>query len=60
MSPLGSLIVIKDDKGREAYLGLTLACGLVENVRRITSLLAIVQRWKTSEVALDGEVLGRQ
>jgi hypothetical protein len=41
-------------------LELTLAQGLVENARRIASLLAIVQRWKTSEVAFDGDVLSRQ
>src|ERR1039458_1461591 len=59
-APLGSLNVTKDDKGREACLALTVARGLVENARRIASLLAIIQRWKTSEVALDGDVLRRQ
>jgi hypothetical protein len=34
--------------------------GLVENACRIASLLAIVQRWKTSEVALGGDLLDRQ
>jgi AAA+ superfamily predicted ATPase len=60
LAPLGSLTVTKDDKGRDACLELTVARGLVENARRIASLIAIVQRWKTSEVALDGDVLGRQ
>jgi hypothetical protein len=60
LAPLGSLTVTKDDKGREACLELTVARGLVENARRIASLVAIIQRWKTSEVALDGDVLGRQ
>src|ERR1039458_740731 len=55
-APLGSLNVSKDDKGREACLELTVARGLVENARRIASLLAIIQRRKTSEVALDGDV----
>jgi AAA+ superfamily predicted ATPase len=59
LAPLGSLAVTKDEKGREACLELTLARGLVENARRIASLLAIVQRWKTTEVALDGDVLAR-
>ena len=59
LAPLGSLAVTKDEKGREACLELTLAHGLVENARRIASLLAIVQRWKTTEVALDGDVLAR-
>ena len=59
LAPLGSLAVTKDDKGREACLELNLARGLVENARRIASLLAIVQRWKTTEVALDGDVLAR-
>jgi hypothetical protein len=45
---------------REACLELTVQRGLAENARRIASLVAIVQRWKTSEVALDGDVLGRQ
>ena len=60
LAPLGSLSVTKDEKGREVCLELTVQRGLVENARRIASLLAIVQRWKTSEVALDGDVLGRQ
>jgi AAA+ superfamily predicted ATPase len=60
LAPLGSLTVAKDDKGREACLELTVTRGLVENARRIASLIAIVQRWKTSEVSLDGDVLGRQ
>jgi hypothetical protein len=49
LAPLGSLTVTKDDKGREACLELTVQRGLVENARRIASLIAIVQRWKTSE-----------
>ena len=60
LAPLGSLSVAKDDKGREACLELTIERGLVENTRRIASLLSIVQRWKTTEVGLDGDVLGRQ
>jgi hypothetical protein len=52
--------VTRDDKGREACLELTLARGLVENARRIASLVAIILRWKTAEVTFDGEILGRQ
>ena len=57
---LGSLVASKDDKGREACLELTVDRGLVENARRISSLVAIILRWKTAEVALDGDALGRQ
>jgi hypothetical protein len=56
----GTVLRVETVIGREACLELTLKSGLVENARRIASLLAIVLRWKTAEVALDGEVLGRQ
>lgn len=59
LAPLGSLTVTKDAKGRESWFELVIDKGLVENARRITNLLAIVRVWKTTEVALDSETLGK-
>ncbi|MBM3957737.1 MAG: hypothetical protein FJ313_06755, partial [Gemmatimonadetes bacterium] len=59
LAPLGSLTVTRDDRGRESWYELLIDRGLVENARRIANLLGIVRVWKTTEVALDGEALGR-
>jgi len=59
LAPLGSLAVTHDDKGREAWFELTLDRGLVEGARRIANLLGVVRAWRTAEVALDGDLLGR-
>ena len=60
LASLGSLAITRDDKGRELSFLLTLERGLVEATRRIANLLAIIQGWKTTEISLDGELLGRQ
>ncbi|GEM_PF-472849 len=59
LAPLGSLTVTRDEKGRESWFELVIIGGLVENARRIANLLAIVRVWKTTEVALDSETLGK-
>jgi AAA+ superfamily predicted ATPase len=59
LASLGNLTVTRDDRGRESWYELLLERGLVENARRIANLLGIVRVWKTTEVALDGEALGR-
>lgn len=59
LSPLGNLAVTKDGKDREAWFELSIDRGLVENARKIASLIAVIRRWKTAEVLLDGELLGR-
>ncbi|MBM4354106.1 MAG: AAA family ATPase [Deltaproteobacteria bacterium] len=59
LAKLGRLAVTPDDKGREAWFELTIENALVENARRIANLLAIVRAWKTTEVSLDGDLLGK-
>lgn len=59
LAQLGSLAVTHDDKGREAWFELTLDRGLVEGARRIANLLGVVRAWRTTEVSLDGDQLGR-
>jgi AAA+ superfamily predicted ATPase len=59
LATLGSLTITNDDKGREAWFELTIDTALVESSRRIANLLNIVRAWKTTEVALDGELLGK-
>ncbi|MBC8424811.1 AAA family ATPase, partial [bacterium] len=59
LAKLGSLDITNDDKGREAWFELTIDTALVESSRRIANLLNIVRAWKTTEVSLDGELLGK-
>jgi len=59
LAKLGSLNIAKDDKDREAWFELTITEGLVENARRIDNLLQIVRVWKTTEVSLDGDLIGK-
>jgi len=59
LANLGSLEVTNDDKGREAWFELTIESALVESSRRIANLLNIVRAWKSTEVSLDGELLGK-
>ena len=59
LAKLGSLNIAKDDKNRQAWFELTITEGLVENAKRIDNLLQIVRAWKTTEVSLDGELLGK-
>jgi AAA+ superfamily predicted ATPase len=60
LAPLGSLEITRDDKGREAWFELRIDRALVQNTRRFANLLAIIRHWKSSEVSLDGEALGRR
>jgi len=56
---LGDLNVTTDDAGKEIWFELHVYGGLVENYRRITNLLSLVRRWKSTEIALDGDSLDR-
>jgi AAA+ superfamily predicted ATPase len=60
LASLGSVDVTRDERGREAWFELRVERGLVENARRLANLLAIVRPWKSAEVTLDGETLGRR
>jgi len=59
LAKLGTLEVTNDDKGREAWFELTIESALVESARRIANLLNIVRAWKSTEIGLDGELLGK-
>jgi len=59
LSELGNLNVTSDDSGREVWFELSVRGGLVENYRRITNLLSLVRRWKSTEISLDGETLDK-
>jgi len=59
LAKLGNLDITNDDKGREAWFELTIESALVESSRRIANLLNIVRAWKSTEVSLDGELLGK-
>ncbi len=59
LAELGNLNVTTDDAGKEVWFELHIAGGLVESYRRITNLLSLVRRWKTTEVSLDGETLDK-
>jgi len=56
LAELGALTVTTDDRGKEVWFELTVG-DLVPSYRRIANLLALVRRWKTCEISLDGEVL---
>ncbi len=59
LAKLGSLDITKDDKDRESWFELSITQGLVENAKRIDNLLNIVKAWKTTEVSIDGELVGK-
>ena len=59
LAKLGTLEITEDDKGRESWFELTISNSLVENAKRIDNLLKIVKGWKTTEVSLDGELIGK-
>jgi len=59
LAKLGSLDITVDDKGRESWFELSIRHRLVENAKRIDNLLKIVKGWKTTEVSLDGELIGK-
>jgi len=59
LAKLGSLDIATDDKGRESWFELSITHGLVENAKRIDNLLKIVKAWKTTEVSLDGDLIGK-
>lgn len=60
LASLGSLEITRDEKDREAWFELRIDRALVENARRLANLLTIVRPWKSAEVTLDGEALGRR
>ncbi|MHB0999251.1 MAG: AAA family ATPase [Armatimonadota bacterium] len=57
LSELGELNITADNTGKEAWFELSINGGLVLNYRRITNILSMVRRWKSTEVSLDGELL---
>ena len=59
LAKLGYLDITNDDKGRESWFELSITQGLVENAKRIDNLLNIVKAWKTTEVSIDGELVGK-
>jgi len=59
LAKLGTLEVTNDDKGREAWFELTIESALVESSRRIANLLNIIRAWKTTEISLDGDLIGK-
>jgi len=59
LAELGELNVTTDNAGKEVWFELHIHSGLVENYRRIMNLLSMVRRWKSTEVALDGEMLDK-
>jgi len=59
LAKLGCLEITNDDKRREAWFELTIDTALVESSRRIANLLNIVRAWRSTEVSLDGELLGK-
>jgi AAA+ superfamily predicted ATPase/ATP-dependent DNA ligase len=60
LASLGSLEITRDERDREAWFELRVERDLVENARRLANLLTIVRPWKSAEVNLDGEALGRR
>jgi len=59
LSELGDLNITTEESGKEVWFELHIHSGLVENYRRITNLLGLVRRWKSIEVALDGDTLDK-
>jgi len=58
LAELGVLTVTTDEQGKEVWFELTVG-DLVPSFRRIANLLALVRRWKTCEISLDGETLDK-
>ncbi|MHB9038539.1 MAG: AAA family ATPase [Armatimonadota bacterium] len=59
LAELGDLNITTDESGKEVWYELHINGGLVENYRRIANLLSLVRRWKSTEIALDGESLDK-
>ncbi|MHB9039017.1 MAG: AAA family ATPase, partial [Armatimonadota bacterium] len=59
LSELGDLNITTDESSKEVWFELHINGGLVENYRRIANLLSLVRRWKSTEIALDGELLDK-
>ncbi len=59
LSALGALTITPDEKGREAWFELRIQKSMVASYRRIHNLLKLVQRWKSTEISLDNEPLGK-
>lgn len=58
LAELGAFSVTTDEQGKEVWFELTVG-DLVPSFRRIANLLALVRRWKTCEISLDGEALDK-
>ena len=58
LAELGALTVTTDEQGKEVWFELIVG-DLVPSYRRIANLLALVRRWKTCEISLDGETLDK-
>jgi AAA+ superfamily predicted ATPase/ATP-dependent DNA ligase len=56
LAALGTLSVTTDERGKEVWFELTVG-DLIPSYRRLANLLALVRRWKTCEISLDGEAL---
>jgi ATP-dependent 26S proteasome regulatory subunit len=56
LAALGTLSVTTDERGKEVWFELTVG-DLIPSYRRLANLLALVRRWKTCELSLDGETL---
>ena len=59
LSELGDLNITTEESGKEVWFELHINGGLVGNYRRITNLLSLVRRWKSTEIALDNETLDK-
>jgi len=58
-SDIGKVCITADESGKESWFELKITGGLVEHFRRITNLLSLVRRWKSTEVSLGGETLDK-
>src|SRR3990172_5308881 len=58
-SDIGELQITANESRKESWFELRITAGLVEHFRRITNLLSLVRRWKSTEVSLDGESLDK-
>lgn len=58
LAALGTLTVTTNARGAESWFELTVG-EVIPNFRRLQNLLALVRRWKSTEISVAGEVLDR-
>jgi len=58
-SDIGEVQITASDSGKESWFELRITGGIVEHFRRITNLLSLVRRWKSTEVSLGAESLDK-